>query len=75
MADGEPWLQTGQARPGARGFAVSRDSPHNVRSSRVRRLAAGTAAPDGHASSELKVRSYTSAPTPLQPPTGSPRRS
>jgi hypothetical protein len=33
------------------------------------------AAPDGLAPSELKVPSYPPPPTPLQPPTGSPRRS
>ena len=37
--------------------------------------AAATAAPDGLAPSELKVRSYTTPPTPLQPPTGLSRRS
>jgi hypothetical protein len=53
-----PRLQTGQARPGALGSRCRRGASDTIRVSRSGREVANTAAPDGLAPSELKVRSY-----------------
>ena len=51
-----------------------RARPVGAEGSQLPHAANATAAPDGLAPSELKVRSYPPPPTPPQPPTGLPRR-
>jgi hypothetical protein len=52
-----------------------RARPVGAQGSQLHHATNAPAAPDGLAPSELKARSYTTPPMPLQPPTGLPRRS